>query len=226
MLRCTRLVLDDEKLTRWFLAHGADPNAACDYGYTPLGIGCSYAPLHIIQLLIAHGGDVRQTDALHGAASGGRPGRVEVLAYLLDCGAPIDAIDREHHKLGFHSFSAWGLGTALHCAAQKGHLDEAALLLERGANRDIKDTRGRTALELAQKYGHEEVVKLLSDWPSASMMSMTTIKQEKHDLDSKQEQHDLDIKQEVPGSDIKQEIPGLDTKQEIPGRDIKQEIAD
>ena len=187
MLRRTREVLDDEQLTRWFLAHGADPNASCEYGHTPLEIGCSYAPLHIIKLLIAHGGDVRQTNALHGAASGGRPGRVEVLAYLLDCGAPINAIDREHHKLGFHYFSAMGLGTALHCAAQQGHVDEAAFLLERGANRDIKDTRGRTALELAEKYGREEVVKLLREQPLGSPSSSPTTKRETSGPNIKQE---------------------------------------
>ncbi|KAL9111606.1 MAG: hypothetical protein Q9187_007899, partial [Circinaria calcarea] len=206
-----REVLDDEHLTRWFLAHGADPNAACDYGDTPFTIGCAHAPLHIIKLLVSHGGDVGRTGALHGAATAGRPGRVDVLAYLLDCGAPIDAIDREDHK-SFHYFSAMGLGTALHCAAQCGHKDEAAFLLERGADRDAKDTRGRTPQELAEKHQREEVVKLLSEWASASVepLATTTLKISGEDIKREDiEREDIkreDIKREDIKGDIKREV--------------------
>ena len=39
--------------------------------------------------------------------------------------------------------------TALHFAADRGHDTTCAVLLEKGASRNVKDRRGRTAAELA-----------------------------------------------------------------------------
>lgn len=43
--------------------------------------------------------------------------------------------------------------TALHCAAQYGHTGVVALLLERGCDPGIRNSRGETALDLAAQYG-------------------------------------------------------------------------
>ncbi|MSP26751.1 MAG: ankyrin repeat domain-containing protein, partial [Myxococcales bacterium] len=51
--------------------------------------------------------------------------------------------------------------TALMGAANAGKARIVALLLARGADREIVDDDGRTALSLAREEGHTAVVKLL-----------------------------------------------------------------
>jgi ankyrin repeat protein len=46
-------------------------------------------------------------------------------------------------------------------AALYGKLDALKILLEFGADKNIRDSQGRTALELAKKYNHSEIVEIL-----------------------------------------------------------------
>lgn len=53
-------------------------------------------------------------------------------------------------------------------AANWGRTEMAKLLLERGADRGIKDEDGKTALDKARQKGHADVVALLEvrrRWP-------------------------------------------------------------
>lgn len=42
-----------------------------------------------------------------------------------------------------------------------GKLEALKALLELGADKNIRDSQGRTALELAQKYNHPKIVEIL-----------------------------------------------------------------
>jgi ankyrin repeat protein len=46
-------------------------------------------------------------------------------------------------------------------AALYGKLEALKILLEFGADKNIRDSQGRTALELAKKYNHSEIVEIL-----------------------------------------------------------------
>lgn len=78
-----------------------------------------------------------------------RTGNVEILKRELDNGAQIDLSEPKSTL------------TALHFAAQEGHLDAVRLLLERGANINSKNFRSSTPLMLASRAGHLEIVRLL-----------------------------------------------------------------
>ncbi|KAJ7038297.1 ankyrin repeat-containing domain protein [Mycena alexandri] len=52
--------------------------------------------------------------------------------------------------------------TPLHLAADRGHFPIVEFLLEKGADRTIKDEDDLTAIELAQAAGHERIVQILS----------------------------------------------------------------
>jgi ankyrin repeat protein len=90
-------------------------------------------------------GDVL-SDALYAAA---RNGHTDVVEYLLDQGAKVDAK------------GVFG-GTGLHWAAIHGHLDTVRLLVSRGASLSMKDHRfGGTPAEWAREGGHDDIAKFL-----------------------------------------------------------------
>ena len=58
--------------------------------------------------------------------------------------------------------------TALHAAAQAGHLEIVQLLLKKGAHPCVKDQNARTASQLARVNGHVEVADFLARAESAT----------------------------------------------------------
>ena len=47
--------------------------------------------------------------------------------------------------------------------AEKGHLDTVKALLAKGADVNIEDKGGWTALKLAKKFGHKVIVRLIEE---------------------------------------------------------------
>ncbi len=82
---------------------------------------------------------------LHWAARGGH---FEVLQYLVDRGADLNAIDNN------------GIAP-LHSLARSGQTEAARLLIDKGADIDIKDPVKLTPLNMAAESGLEAMVKLL-----------------------------------------------------------------
>ena len=118
------------------------------------------APLHIVRLLCPRGATYH--DVLQSAAESSAEGRLEVMEYLLDGGADIDAVKWKHHAYSYQNFGMLGLGTALHYAARCGFTDRVEMLLRRGARVDVADSNGLTALEVARDARQGGVVALLS----------------------------------------------------------------
>lgn len=52
--------------------------------------------------------------------------------------------------------------TALYFACYQGQTQVVKMLLESGADKDIKDCKKRTPLDIAQKYEYQEIVALLT----------------------------------------------------------------
>lgn len=104
-----------------------------------------------VQLLIPNSTarQISQTPPIYYAASFGL---TEVVRYLLDAGADIEA------------HGGRGGATPLNIASFRGHYDVAKLLLERGADPLAEDYYGTwSAIEWAHYNGHMRVVKLLSN---------------------------------------------------------------
>ncbi|NGM50829.1 ankyrin repeat domain-containing protein [Caulobacter sp. 602-2] len=79
-----------------------------------------------------------------------REGRADLVAALLDAGAPVDARDDRGY-------------TALTLAAYNGKTDLVALLIARGADACAMDPRGNTALMGAAFKGDDAMARLLLD---------------------------------------------------------------
>ena len=56
----------------------------------------------------------------------------------------------------------------MHEAARNGQVEAVRLLLDHGANPELKNSLGRTALDLAKEKDHMEVVEVLSKTETTS----------------------------------------------------------
>lgn len=111
-----------------------------------------------------------------------------VAARLMDMGKKLldaarDGQVDDVRQLVMHSgapFTSDWLGTtALHLAAQNGHVEITEILLKGGVNRDARTKLERTALHLAAQGGSVDVVDLLlthgSDINARDMLKMTPL---------------------------------------------------
>ncbi|KAG6849023.1 hypothetical protein H0H93_011936 [Arthromyces matolae] len=138
---------------QWALDHGADPNKNRDgLYYSPLECAVSRNSLENAKLLISGGARVKGSHALVIAA---QSGLTAMISLLLASGAGINEIPPNKYNI-----SLWQ-GTPLHEAAKEGHLEAVQLLLHHGADPRLKDTDGKTALELARASDHVSVVETL-----------------------------------------------------------------
>ena len=131
------------------LAKKVDPNPVNRQRATPLILAATAGSLPAVEALLLAGADLQAADnvgetALHRAATGGH---VAVMKLLIGRGLDLNLRDRQRQ-------------TPLHQAAQNGRLDAVKFLLSLNANRAFTDVSGSTALVLAEKRQHEEVVKL------------------------------------------------------------------
>ena len=112
----------------------------------------------VVEFLHGAGADINAKDSggqtpLMFAVKGSH---VETVKYLLENGADIDA---RSTKRGF---------TALITAAAVGNESVVRLLLEHGADKNIAERTGDTALDRARQYEHPDIAELLEDESSAS----------------------------------------------------------
>lgn len=147
-------------MVAWLLDHGADPNQQCIIDLTPLSLAVESASISVIQLLLSRGGDARKGQLLHHAVERDSDS-IAVLSLLLANGAAINSTLYEAHYPSQALFYFMPRGTALHKAAELGKVDVLRSLVDQGANLDIKDANGRTALEYAQMLNQWKVCKAL-----------------------------------------------------------------
>lgn len=131
-------------------------------GRTALHVASWQGCVEIVDLLLKHGANPNAQDAE------GRP--------------PIHSVAwRGHAEVGCRLLEASGVGidlacnqraTALSIAAQEGHANIVAVLLERGANPDHMDKYGRTPVKVAGKHGHFNIVRLLESYGAKPYVSL------------------------------------------------------
>jgi ankyrin repeat protein len=158
----SRYVIRNANLVRWLLEHGADPNKEGFWREVPITLACTCSIPEVVDLLLAHGGSLHSY-CLHVAARVHepevRPQSLTMLSHLLDLGMDVN----EKSDMGLPSTRSQGFITPLHAAAGSDFADAVRLLLNRGANREIKSSTGETPLERAIRTGSEAAVKALKE---------------------------------------------------------------
>lgn len=115
-------------------------------------IGDSEEILRGLRYLIERGAWVQNTGALRAAANRNFE---DILQFLLDNGADVDDLGDESSRIH------WEQDSALICAANSGHGEIVQRLLAHGANFNHQNRVGSTAVAVAQRNQHVEIVNLL-----------------------------------------------------------------
>lgn len=128
---------------RFLLKRGAKVDAVNEVGYSLLHVAAQNGEIEIMQILLDAGADLELPDA-HGKtplfhAAGPAPYSYDAVKFLIDCGAKINVRDKEHGR------------TPLHWAGLCRAFRIINAMLEAGADRNLKDDKGKTALGYARK---------------------------------------------------------------------------
>jgi len=160
-------------MTELLLNAGADANAPLPEGQTLLMAAARTGNPDVVRLLLARGVNVNARENLLGetalmwAAAENHP---EAVALLVQHGAEIDgrtsklAFPKDRFGLeGVLTILPHGSWTALMYAGRQGSLGAARALVEAGANVNLVDPDGSTAMVLAIINGHYDVAAMLTE---------------------------------------------------------------
>lgn len=167
MLIHRRHAVADREMVFWLLDRGGDLNKTPHIDITPLSFAVKNAAPDLLRDLLDHSGDVQKGEVLQYALDRNTD-VVAVLGILLDRGAPLDAVMYEDHHGSMQLYFFFERHTPLCKAAAIGNAEAVRFLLERGADPDVQNSKGRTALECAEEKGHAEIVEMLAQWPRTS----------------------------------------------------------
>uniref|UniRef100_A0A8D0MZA4 Fibronectin type 3 and ankyrin repeat domains protein 1 n=2 Tax=Sus scrofa TaxID=9823 RepID=A0A8D0MZA4_PIG len=142
------------RLVKILVSHGTDVTLRSGSGKDSLMLACYAGHLDVVKYLRRHGAswdtrDLGGCTALHWAADGGH---CNVIEWMIKDGCEVDAVD---------TGSGWT--PLLRVSAVSGNQKVASLLIDAGADVNVKDKDGKTPLMVAVLNNHEELVQLLLD---------------------------------------------------------------
>ncbi len=174
--------------TSAFLVQGAKVNSRDRNGDSPLNMAAAKGNVALVDVLLKASADVNLANIagvtpLMGAVFSGN---AEIVRKLLAAGAKIDPLDRVKKNAATYAAGKGcsdcllalieaGTGvnapldndlTLLMWAAAYGQESSVSLLLSKGADRRLKDSRGKTAADMAREGEHAKVLALLAQAPA------------------------------------------------------------
>lgn len=136
--------LDNYEIARYLVEEkGADINAKNEYGWTALTYASDEGHLNMVKYLVDNGADI-DSEALTVTRN------LEIFEYLLEKG------NVDINSVGYLGMTALSLSSI-----EEGDLEMFKYLLKKGADVNVKNDDGSTALMIASLYGNLEMVKYL-----------------------------------------------------------------
>ncbi|KAF2750975.1 ankyrin [Sporormia fimetaria CBS 119925] len=149
---------------KWLLEHGhrvTPEEGIYGPGVLEWTVSGEHGSMEMLRLLLEYGIDTKESGAAISAAD---EGNLEALRLLIEYG-----IDLEERNMSWYAFDGErddpeeSQGTALYRACRQGRLECVRLLVDRGADPLAKDDGGTSCLGIANKRGHQHVVRLLEE---------------------------------------------------------------
>ncbi|XP_044096661.1 fibronectin type 3 and ankyrin repeat domains protein 1 isoform X2 [Neovison vison] len=139
-------------LVKILVSNGTDVNLKNGSGKDSLMLACYAGHLDVVKYLRRHGASWETRDlggctALHWAADGGH---CNVIDWMIKDGCEVDAVD---------TGSGWT--PLMRVSAVSGNQSVASVLIDAGADVNMRDKDGKTPLMVAVLNNHEELVQLL-----------------------------------------------------------------
>jgi len=127
---------------------GADPNAMSNDAISPLAYAAfRYDSPEMVGFLLQHGAQVNGSSALAAAA---HKGYLTTAKYLLDHGADVN--DPGNYLPPSYP---------LHMAVKHGNVEMTTLFLACGADLELRDGTGKTAVEIVREGNNAQIINLL-----------------------------------------------------------------
>ncbi len=138
-----------------YIKKGADLNDESDIGESVLAYALRYrCDEELIKLLIEFGADIYDFDnegvSIFDVAI--TYNNLFIIKYILQKGIDVNKTTR---RSGF---------TPLMCASSYGQVEIAKLLLDKGANKETKDSKGFNAIDFARKMNKKRMLELLVNY--------------------------------------------------------------
>jgi hypothetical protein len=135
---------------RALISAGADMNVKDVEGWTPLMVAALKGHAKIVVLLLSHGAhiDAKNNSGWTALRFASSVGDTEMMTLLIGYGADVNS--RDDHRQ-----------TIMMQAAEEGNVSSIRELLEAGADKEARNLAHDSALSIALRNGHAEIVQLL-----------------------------------------------------------------
>ena len=173
-----------EGMVKILLDSGADLQSREDDGSTPFLVAASRARVEIVKMLLAAGAKIDTRD-FSGATSltwAARTGNRANMELLLDAGANIDSQDDDGDTavMAMLTWAHRGACNCIFCFDLAVKSDLVRVLVSRGANLSLKNTRGHSVIDLAKGYKGKDRADIIANLKQVSAIEGRSISRTVH----------------------------------------------